>query len=87
MALDHVLDELNSALATQARVATELGLYLGTVIVGTIPDASWLAWPNGHPVVAVSGAEPIDVVAMANECLRDRSLTLAGLYAEAASRR
>ena len=68
-------------------MAAELGLYLGTVIVGTVPGASWLAWPNGHPVVDLAAGKPIDVVAMAERCLLDRSLTLAGLYADAARRR
>lgn len=85
--LDRVLDEIRAAPATEARVATDIGMYLGTVIVSTIPGASWHAWPNGHPVVAVPHGKPIDVVAMADQCLRDRRLTLADIYADAASRR
>ncbi len=85
--LDRVLDEIRAAPAIEARVATDIGLYVGTVIVRTIPGASWRTQPNRHPVVAVPHGTPIDVVALADQCLRDRRLTLADIYADAASRR
>lgn len=47
----------------------EVGTYLGSVIVASVPGAVWTVWPNGHPVVTVASGREIDVVAFAANCV------------------
>ena len=35
-------------------LGNDAGLYLGTVIVRTVPGAAWHIWPGGHPVVRLA---------------------------------
>jgi hypothetical protein len=50
-----------------AAAGTEAGLFLGTVIVATIPGARRRLRPDGHPVVRLATGRDLDVVAMAND--------------------
>jgi hypothetical protein len=68
-----------------AAVAGEAGLFLGTVIIATIPDARWRVWPNGHPVVCLSPGRDLDVVAMAHDRVTKGAPLLATVYAGAAA--
>lgn len=43
-------------------LGNDAGLYLGTVIVRTIPGAVWNIWPDGHPVVRLASGREIRVV-------------------------
>ncbi|MGW2814068.1 DUF6278 family protein [Streptomyces sp. NPDC001415] len=43
-------------------LGNDAGLYLGTVIVRTVPGASWDVWPSGQPVVRLASGREIDVV-------------------------
>ena len=45
-------------------LGNDAGLYLGTVIVRTVPGAVWEIWPNGQPVVRLTSGREIDVVAV-----------------------
>jgi hypothetical protein len=66
-------------------VASEAGLFLGTVIIATVPGARWQAWPNGHPVVRLSSSRCLDVVAMAHDRVTRGVPLLATAYADAAA--
>jgi uncharacterized protein DUF6278 len=68
-----------------AAVASEAGLFLGTVIIATIPGVRWRAWPNGHPVVRLSPGRDLDVVAMAHDRVTKGVPLLATVYADAAA--
>ncbi len=68
-----------------AAVASEAGLFLGTVIIATIPGARWRVWPNGHPVVRLPPGRDLDVVAMAHDRVTRGVPLLATAYADAAA--
>jgi hypothetical protein len=64
-------------------LAGEVGLFLGTVIVTSAPDARWRVWPNGHPVVLTAPGRELDVIAIANRQFRTDGPRLADVYADA----
>ena len=69
-----------------ARIAaalTEAGLFLGSVIVATVPGARWRLWPNGHPVVRLASERDLDVTAMASDRVTNGAPLLADIYASA----
>ncbi|NBM19142.1 DUF6278 family protein [Streptomyces sp. GC420] len=43
-------------------LGNDAGLYLGTVIVRTVPGAVWQLWPDGRPVVRLPSGRDVDVV-------------------------
>jgi hypothetical protein len=47
----------------------EVGLYLGSLIVATVPGACWVMWPNGHPVVGFASGRELDTTAIVRERL------------------
>lgn len=50
-AFDQAIDLAGRELAGPSQIgllANQAGLYLGTVIAGTVPGARWRLWPNGH---------------------------------------
>ena len=42
-------------------LGNDAGLYLGTVIVRTVPGASWHVWPGGHPVVRLASGREVSI--------------------------
>jgi hypothetical protein len=68
-----------------APLGSQAGLYLGTVIVASVPGAHWRLWPNGHPVVHLSSGLDVDVVAIASNSVSQGSPLLADAYADAAA--
>jgi hypothetical protein len=90
--LDHVLDQaidqasggLGGPLPVAA-VGSQAGLFLGTVIIATVPGTRWRLWPNGHPVVRLPSGRHLDVVAMANDRVSQGVPLLADAYADAAA--
>ncbi|MEU2548291.1 DUF6278 family protein [Streptomyces roseolus] len=64
----------------------DAGLYLGTVIVRTVPGARWQVWPNGGPVVVLESGREIPVVAYGLEWAMTGAPELSQVYAEAAER-
>lgn len=66
-------------------VGNDAGLYLGTVIVRTVPGAVWDVLPGGRPVVRLlpSGRE-VDVVAAGLDWAMTGSPELSQRYGEAA---
>ncbi|MGK5627678.1 DUF6278 family protein [Streptomyces sp. URMC 123] len=64
-------------------LGNDAGLYLGTVIVRTVPGASWCLWPNGQPVVTLPSGREIDVVAAGLDWAVGGAPQLSHVHAEA----
>ncbi|MET7682051.1 DUF6278 family protein [Streptomyces sp. NPDC005423] len=65
-------------------LGNDAGLYLGTVIVRTVPGAVWELWPDGRPVVRLLSGREFDVVAFGHEWADSGVPELSQLYAEVA---
>ncbi|MFD4139905.1 MULTISPECIES: DUF6278 family protein [unclassified Streptomyces] len=65
-------------------LGNDAGLYLGTVIVRTVPGAHWHVWPGGHPVVRLASGREISVVEAGLEWAVNGAPELSQVYAEAA---
>ncbi|WP_043267299.1 DUF6278 family protein [Streptomyces sp. CT34] len=65
-------------------LGNDAGLYLGTVMVRTVPGAVWHVWPDGQPVVRLESGREIDVVAAGHEWADDGAPELSQVYAEVA---
>ncbi|MFI9341041.1 DUF6278 family protein [Streptomyces sp. NPDC052773] len=66
------------------RLGNDAGLYLGTVIVRTVPGAAWEIRPDGQPVVLLASGREVDVVAVGQEWAANGVPELSQLYAEVA---
>jgi hypothetical protein len=87
-ALDEAIEQASGELGGPLRIAAvgnQAGLFLGTVIIATVPGARWRMWPNGHPVVRLPSSRDLDVVAMANDRVSKGAPLLADVYADAAA--
>ncbi|MCM1950844.1 MULTISPECIES: DUF6278 family protein [Streptomyces] len=62
----------------------DAGLYLGTVLVRTVPGAHWRVWPNGGPVVVLESGREVPVVEYGVEWAMTGAPELSQAYAEAA---
>ncbi|MFD9432361.1 DUF6278 family protein [Streptomyces sp. NPDC060002] len=62
----------------------DAGLYLGTVVVRTVPGAVWAIWPGGEPVVRLASGREVDVVTAGREWAATGTPELSQLYAEVA---
>ncbi|MFJ4918719.1 DUF6278 family protein [Streptomyces sp. NPDC088725] len=65
-------------------LGNDAGLYLGTVIVFTVPGAVWHIWPGGHPVVRLVSGREIRVVEAGVAWAMTGAPQLSQVYAEAA---
>ncbi|WP_411152146.1 DUF6278 family protein [Streptomyces sp. A30] len=65
-------------------LGNDAGLYLGTVIVRTVPGAAWDLWPDGQPVIRLASGREFDVVASGHEWAVSGVPELSQLYAEVA---
>ncbi|WP_327352309.1 DUF6278 family protein [Streptomyces sp. NBC_01304] len=65
-------------------LGNDAGLYLGTVLVRTVPGASWHVWPGGHPVVRLASGRSVQVVEAGLEWAVSGAPELSQVYAEAA---
>lgn len=83
-ALDQLLPGWRDDEESLAWLGNDAGLYLGTVIVRTVPGAAWDFWPNGQPVVRLSSGREFDVVASGHEWASSGAPELSQLYAEVA---
>jgi hypothetical protein len=68
-----------------AGLGSEAGLFLGTVIIGSVAGACWRMWPDGHPVVRLRSGRELDVVALANSRVTSGYPRLAEAFADAAA--
>ncbi|MFF0740127.1 DUF6278 family protein [Streptomyces sp. NPDC004111] len=64
-------------------LGNDAGLYLGTVIVRTVPGAYWHLWPSGTPVVMLASGRDIDVVGAGLDWAASGAPELCQVYAEA----
>lgn len=82
-ALESLLTAAHSSPPMPWRLRVETGLFLGTVLVRTLPWARWRLLPNGHPVVRLA-EQDVDIIALAAARLRTGSpdLTTVLPYAE-----
>lgn len=65
-------------------LGNDAGLYLGTVILHTVPGSAWQVWPNGSPVIRLASGREIDVVTAGHEWAEGGTPELAQAHAEAA---
>ncbi|WUH90026.1 DUF6278 family protein [Streptomyces sp. NBC_00433] len=66
------------------RLGNDAGLYLGTVIVRTVPGAHWQIRPNGHPVVRLTTGREIDTVEAGHTWAENGTPELSQVLAETA---
>ncbi len=65
-------------------LGNDAGLYLGTVIVRTVPGAAWSIRSDGQPVVRLASGREFDVVASGHAWAADGAPELSQLYGEVA---
>lgn len=65
-------------------LGNDAGLYLGTVIVHTVPGAHWAVTPDGRAVVHLDSGRELDVVADGHAWAEYGAPELAQIHAEAA---
>ncbi|MFF0222185.1 DUF6278 family protein [Streptomyces sp. NPDC004629] len=65
-------------------LGNDAGLYLGTVIVRTVPGAYWEFQPGGQPVVRLESGREFDVVEAGHAWAASGVPELSQLYAEVA---
>ncbi|MET7895932.1 DUF6278 family protein [Streptomyces mirabilis] len=83
-ALDQLLPRWRDDEESLPWLGNDAGLYLGSVIVRTVPGARWEVWPNGHPAVRLASGREIDVVASGHTWASSGAPELSQLYAEVA---
>lgn len=64
-------------------LGNDAGLYLGTVVVRTVPGASWHVWPGGSPAVRLASGREIAVVEAGLDWAVQGVPELSQTYAEA----
>ncbi|GAA2095272.1 DUF6278 family protein [Streptomyces albiaxialis] len=64
-------------------LGSDAGLYLGTVLVRTVPGAEWRQWPDGQPVVRLPSGVELDVLEAGANWAETGSPELSQVYAEA----
>ncbi|MET8578361.1 DUF6278 family protein [Streptomyces sp. NPDC005012] len=82
-ALDQLAPRWRDDEETVLRLGNDAGLYLGTVVVRTVPGALWEIWPNGLPVIRLASGREIDVVTAGRAWAADGAPELCHVYAEA----
>ncbi|MFF7971616.1 DUF6278 family protein [Streptomyces sp. NPDC007905] len=65
-------------------LGNDAGLYLGTVVVRTVPGAAWEIRPDGEPVVRLASGREVEVVESGREWAANGVPELSQLYAEVA---
>ncbi|WP_326595715.1 DUF6278 family protein [Streptomyces sp. NBC_01803] len=83
-ALDQLLPRWRDDPEELPRLANDAGLYLGTVIVRTVPGARWEPGPEGRPIVVMASGREVDVVAAGQEWADTGTPELSQVYAEVA---
>ncbi|HEX5568847.1 MAG TPA: DUF6278 family protein [Streptomyces sp.] len=82
VALDQLLPRWRDDPEALPRLGNDAGLYLGTVIVRTVPGAVWQVWPNGRPVVRLASGREVDVVEAGQDWAFSGTPELSRVYAE-----
>jgi hypothetical protein len=82
-ALDQLVPSWRDDPDVMTWLGNDAGLYLGTVILRTLPGAAWQVGPGGHPVVRLASGREIDTVALGHTWAESGSPELSQAYAEA----
>ncbi|MGW1541514.1 DUF6278 family protein [Streptomyces sp. NPDC002309] len=83
-ALDQLLPRWRDDEEILPWLGNDAGLYLGTVIVRTVPGSAWEIRPDGQPVVRLESGREFDVVTAGQEWAASGVPELSQLYAEVA---
>ncbi|MET9153265.1 DUF6278 family protein [Streptomyces griseoflavus] len=83
-ALDQLVPGWRDDEERSAWLGNDAGLYLGTVIVRTVPGAAWEIRPDGQPVVRLASGREFDVVDSGHQWAASGVPELSQLYAEVA---
>lgn len=81
-ALDQLMPRWRDDEETLPRLGNDAGLYLGTVVVRTVPGAAWALRSGNLPVVRLESGREIDVVAVGQEWAVSGAPELMQVYAE-----
>ncbi|GAA1917744.1 DUF6278 family protein [Streptomyces sodiiphilus] len=81
--LDQLLPVWREDPEERVRLGNDAGLYLGTVLVRTLPGARWEPGHDGGPVVVLGSGRRMDVVATGQQWAAGGSPELSQVYAEA----
>ncbi|MEU6254751.1 DUF6278 family protein [Streptomyces sp. NPDC047043] len=83
-ALDQLLPRWRDDAEVLPWLGNDAGLYLGTVIVRTVPGAVWEISPDDEPVVRLASGREFDVVTSGHEWAASGVPELSQRYAEVA---
>ncbi|MGW0533390.1 DUF6278 family protein [Streptomyces sp. NPDC003032] len=83
-ALDQLLPRWRDDPELLPWLGNDAGLYLGTIVVRTVPGATWHVWPGGSPVVRLKSGRDIPVVEAGLDWAVQGAPELSQIYAEAA---
>ncbi|GGS91041.1 MULTISPECIES: DUF6278 family protein [Streptomyces] len=83
-ALDQMAPRWRDDPETLPGLGHDAGLYLGTVVVRTVPGAGWRIRPDGEPVVRLASGRAVEVVPAGQEWAACGVPELSQLYAEIA---
>ncbi|MDI5967387.1 DUF6278 family protein [Streptomyces sp. SL13] len=83
-ALDQIMPRWRDDPDRMNWLGNDAGLYLGTVIVTTVPGAHWHVTPDGRAVVQLVSGREMDVVADGHAWAHSGTPELAQVHAEAA---
>ncbi|MGW5863064.1 DUF6278 family protein [Streptomyces sp. NPDC055239] len=82
-ALDQLLPRWRDDPEMLPWLGNDAGLYLGSVIVRTVPGTTWHVWPGGSAVVRLASGREIQVVEAGLDWAVQGAPELSQVYAEA----
>lgn len=82
-ALDQLLPRWRDDPELLPWLGNDAGLYLGSIIVRTVPGTTWHVWPGGSPVVRLASGREIQVVDAGLDWAVTGAPELSQVYAEA----
>ncbi|MGV4984633.1 DUF6278 family protein [Streptomyces sp. NRAIS4] len=83
-ALDQLVPRWRDDAETLPWLGHDAGLYLGTVVVRTVPGAAWRIRQDGEPVVRLASGREVEVVDPGQDWAASGVPELSQLYAEIA---
>ncbi|AOR31216.1 hypothetical protein BFF78_09285 [Streptomyces fodineus] len=83
-ALDQLVPRWRDDAETLPWLGNDAGLYLGTVVVRTVPGAAWHIRPDGEPVVRLASGREVEVAGAGQDWAASGVPELSQLYAEIA---
>lgn len=83
-ALDQLLPRWRDDAEVVPWLGGDAGLYLGTVIVRTVPGSGWMLRPDDQPVVRLASGREVDVLEEGRSWAETGTPELSQIYAEVA---